>query len=234
MTFYVSDFATDFATSGVRYILSRCKVACSDVGIKFTAYFLKKIKSDEGVENSMTDNKNVMTGKIVDDSRMAGHTDATVDAHAKHTLAIMNAQKEKNETNAAAHALNKDSGMGSHKVSYDAKTGVHKAGSDDAMADAHNPHKHAGIEAYKVSHDAKTGDHNVDTQDATVNAHAKHTQAMMNSQKEKNETNATAHTLHQDAETKTRIVTGDHKKPAVHKASSAKIATHVPRSPSKK
>jgi copper chaperone CopZ len=165
----------------------------------------------------MTDNKNVMTGKGADDSRMAGHPDATADAHAKHTLAIMKAQKEKNETNATAHALHKDSGMGSHTVSNDPKTGVPKAGSDGVMADAHNLHKHAGIEAFKVSPDAKTGDYKTDTHAVTDDAHAKHMHEMMNSQKEKNETNATAHRLHKDAETKTHIVTGGNEKSAVNK-----------------
>ena len=80
-------------------------------------------------------------------------------AHARHSLAKRNAQKEKNETKEAAHAQHKNAGTASHKIVYDAKTGGHIAEPDDAAADAHNPHKPAGINSYKLSHDAKTSAH---------------------------------------------------------------------------
>jgi len=119
----------------------------------------------------MTDNPKVNAKKAVKHGMGAAHTiSGDAKAHAQHSIAKMNAQKEKNETKEAAHAVHKNAGMASHKVSYDAKTGVHKSESDDAMADAHNPHKHAGIESYKVSHDAKNGVHKAGSHDAKVAA----------------------------------------------------------------
>jgi mannose-6-phosphate isomerase-like protein (cupin superfamily) len=121
----------------------------------------------------MIDNPKVNTSKAVHHDREAAHAvsnDAKVAARSMHTIAKMNAQKEKNETKATAHSMHKNAGIESHKISYDTKTGVHKAESDDAMADAHNPHKHAGIESYKLSHDAKTGAHKAGSHDAKVAA----------------------------------------------------------------
>jgi mannose-6-phosphate isomerase-like protein (cupin superfamily) len=105
----------------------------------------------------MTENPKANAKKAVKLGPGTAHTVAgDAKAHAHHSIAKMNAQKEKNETKEAAHAIHKNAGVISHKVSYDAKTGVHKTESDDAMADAHNPHNHAGINSYKLSHDAKT------------------------------------------------------------------------------
>jgi mannose-6-phosphate isomerase-like protein (cupin superfamily) len=108
----------------------------------------------------MTDNPTVKDKKAAKHSMGAAHTiSGDEKAHARHSIAKMNAQKEKNETKEAAHAQHKNAGTASHKIVYDAKTGGHRAEPDNATADAHNPHKHAGIESYKVSHDAKTDAH---------------------------------------------------------------------------
>lgn len=105
----------------------------------------------------MTDNP---TKKAARHGSGAAHTISDDEkAHAQHSIAKMNAQKEKNETKEAAHAKHKNAGTASHKIVYDAKTGGHIAEPDDATADAHNPHKHAGINSYKLSHDAKTSAH---------------------------------------------------------------------------
>jgi mannose-6-phosphate isomerase-like protein (cupin superfamily) len=106
----------------------------------------------------MTDKPKANAKKGVRQGTGAAHTvSGDAKAHARHSIALMNAQKEKNETKEAAHALHKNAGTASHKIVYDAKTGGHIAEPDDATADAHNPHKHSGIESYKVSRDAKTG-----------------------------------------------------------------------------
>jgi mannose-6-phosphate isomerase-like protein (cupin superfamily) len=117
----------------------------------------------------MTDNPKTNTKKAVRKGPGDAHTvSGDAKAHAQHSIAKMNAQKEKNETKEAAHAMHKNAGVASHKVSYDPKTGGHKTESDDAKADAHNPHKHAGIESYKVSHDTKTGTHKAGSHETKV------------------------------------------------------------------
>jgi mannose-6-phosphate isomerase-like protein (cupin superfamily) len=108
----------------------------------------------------MTDNPKVNAKKAVKHGMGAAHTiSGDEKVHAQHSIAKMNAQKEKNKTKEVAHAIHKNTGTASHKIVYDAKTGGHIAEPDDAMAGAHNPHRHAGIESYKVSHDAKTSAH---------------------------------------------------------------------------
>ena len=108
----------------------------------------------------MTNNPKANAKKGVKHGTGAAHTiSGDEKAHAQHSIAKMNAQKEKNETKEATHAMHKNAGTVSHKIVYDAKTGGHIAEPDDAMAGAHNPHRHAGIESYKVSHDAKTSAH---------------------------------------------------------------------------
>ena len=108
----------------------------------------------------MTDNPKTNAKKAAEHGMGTAHIiSGDEKAHAQHSLAKMNAQKEKNETKAAAHSMNKKAGTESHKIVYDAKTGGHKAEPDDAMANAHNPHKHAGIASYNLSPDAKTGAH---------------------------------------------------------------------------
>jgi len=47
MAYIVSDFATDFVTSGVLYIPLCCKVICSDIGIKFSIFFKKSNQTKE-------------------------------------------------------------------------------------------------------------------------------------------------------------------------------------------
>jgi mannose-6-phosphate isomerase-like protein (cupin superfamily) len=113
----------------------------------------------------MTDDRKPHAKKAVRHGPVAAHT-GDAKAHPKNAGAKMSAQKEKNETKAAAHTLHKDGGTKSRKIVYDAKTGGHSAEPDNAMADAHNPHKHAGIASYKLSHDAKTGAHKAVSADA--------------------------------------------------------------------
>jgi mannose-6-phosphate isomerase-like protein (cupin superfamily) len=117
----------------------------------------------------MTDNPKVNAKKAVKHGKGTAHTvSGDAKAHAQHSVAKMNAQKEKNETKEAAHAMHKNAGTASHKIVYDAKTGGHIAEPDDATADAHNPHRHSGIESYKESHDAKNGVHKAGSHEAKV------------------------------------------------------------------
>jgi mannose-6-phosphate isomerase-like protein (cupin superfamily) len=117
----------------------------------------------------MTDNPKVNAKKAIKPKLEAAHTvSGDAKAHAQHSIAKMNAQKEKNETKEAAHTMHKNAGTASHKIVYDAKTGGHIAEPDDATADAHNPHRHAGIESYKASHDAKNGVHKAGSHEAKV------------------------------------------------------------------
>ena len=133
----------------------------------------------------MTDNPKGKNRNAVNHGSRAAHTvSGDVKAHEMHIIAKTNAQKEKNETKEAAHALHKNAGMVSHKVSYDAKTGGHRAESDDAMAEAHNPHKHAGIESYTLSHDAKTGGHKAVAEDGMTNTPKTRNHAGLKTQKE--------------------------------------------------
>jgi mannose-6-phosphate isomerase-like protein (cupin superfamily) len=132
--------------------------------------------------------------KAINPGQGAAHTiSGDAKAHARHTIAKINAQKEKNDTKAAAHATHKSAGMTSHKVSYDAKTGGHRAESDDAMADAHNPHKNAGIESYKLSHDAKTGGHKAVSEDAMAKAPKTRTDTGLKTQKVSDDKKTGAH-----------------------------------------
>jgi mannose-6-phosphate isomerase-like protein (cupin superfamily) len=143
----------------------------------------------------MTDNPKANAKKAVKHGLVTAHTvSGDAKAHAQHSIAKMNAQKEKNETKEAAHTMHKNAGMASHKVSYDAKTGGHKAESDDAMADAHNPHKHAGIESYKVSHDTKNGAHKAGSHDAKVAAPKPLTRTGVTMQKVSEDKKPGAHT----------------------------------------
>jgi mannose-6-phosphate isomerase-like protein (cupin superfamily) len=147
--FHKSDFVTNFATTGMMFILSPSSVDCF-------VYIRKRSK------NKMKDNPKVNAKKPVRHGKVdshAGSDDTKIAAHSMQNTAKMTAKKGKNETQAPTRSLSKKAGTESHKIVYDAKTGGHSAEPDNAMADAHNPHKHAGIASYKLSHDSKTGSH---------------------------------------------------------------------------
>jgi hypothetical protein len=119
-----SGFATDFATPGRMYILTFSIKTYSDMGIKNVLYhdiFLKSYRG-KGVENNMTDNLKVESGKDVDGTRVA--------AHAVYDDATVAARTTLKNAGAEAQKLSDDVKIGVHKAVSDAKIAVHGAGSE--------------------------------------------------------------------------------------------------------
>ena len=88
----------------------------------------------------MTDNPGENAKNAVNHHREGSHTvSGDTKAPSLHTIAVMQAQKEKNEITAASRSMHKTAGRESHKISYDAKTGVQKAATGDARATITRP-----------------------------------------------------------------------------------------------